>query len=207
MIKYNDRERTIALAGIYQAAALVQQTARRGLADTEAMGASIHSLFQIDAENVPEVFGGIPAVSKGLRVLYHQLAGEEKRDNEMTGYLLSMIQLERKLANQGERLSQIQQGIQETRAKLTHFPELHSNILASLADIYSKSISNMQPRIMVSGEPVYLQNPENVNKIRSLLLAGIRSAMLWHQTGGRRRQLLFNRKSYISEANWLLNQV
>lgn len=204
---YSDRDRTIALAGIFQAASLVQQIARRGLADSDAMGASIHSLFQIDAESVVDIFGGLQGISKGLRELHRQLAGEAKRDNELTGYLLSLIQLERKLTHQASRMSQIQEGIRETKAKLTHFPEIHSNILASLADIYASNISKLQPRVMVSGEPVYLQNPDNVNKIRSLLLSGIRSAILWRQTGGRRRQFLFNRKSYARQAKWLLNQL
>jgi len=206
-MKYNDQDRTFALAGIYQAAALVQQIARRGMADTEAMGASIHSLFQIDTETVAAVFGGTSGVTKGLRELHRQLSGEVKRDNELTGYLLNLIQLERKLARQSGRLERIREGIQETRAKLIHFPEIHANILASLADIYVTNISSLQPRIMVNGEPVYLQNPENVNKIRSLLLSGIRSAMLWRQTGGRRRQFLFDRKRYLSEARRLLNSL
>ncbi|MDJ0805800.1 MAG: high frequency lysogenization protein HflD [Gammaproteobacteria bacterium] len=206
-MKYDDQDRAIALAGIYQAATLVQQIARRGMADTQAMGASIHSIFQIDAESVADVYGGLSGIGKGLRAAYHQLLGEVKRDNELTSYLLSLIQLERKLTRRTDRLDRIHAGIQETRAKLTHFPEIHSNILASLADIYAQNISTLQPRIMVSGEPVYLQNPDNVNKIRSLLFAGIRSAMLWRQTGGRRRQLLLTRKTYIKQTNLLLNRL
>ncbi len=206
-MSYSDQDRTFALAGIYQAASLVQQIARRGLADSEAMSSSIHSLFQIDASSVTEVFGGLQGITHGLRELYRQLSGEVRRDNELTGYLLSLIQLERKLSNQSDRLSRIQEGIQQTKARLIHFPELHSNILASLAEIYAKNISTLQPRIMVSGEPVYLQNPDNVYRIRSLLLAGIRAAMLWRQTGGRRRQVIFNRKRYTEQAKHLLNSI
>ena len=203
-MNYDVRDRTLAFAGIYQAASLVQQIARRGLVDSAAMEASIHSLFQIDAESVSDVFGGMEGVTLGLRQLYRQLGGENKRDNELTGYLLGLIQLERKLMRQPHRVQELQSGIQATKAKLTHFPELHGNILAALAELYLTNISSMQPRIMVNGEPVYLQNPDNVNKIRSLLLAGIRSAILWRQTGGRRRQLLFNRNVYLSQAKQLL---
>ena len=206
-MKYSDQDRTIALAGIYQAVTLVQQVARRGMADSESMAASIHSLFQIDAETVADVFGGLPGVSKGLRELYRQLSGEVRRDNELTGYLLNLSQLERKLARREDRLNKILSGIQTTKAKLTHFPEVHSNILASLADIYLQNISTLQPRIMVSGEPIHLQNPENVNKIRTLLLAGIRSAILWRQTGGRRRQFIFTRTVYVTQAKQLLSQI
>jgi high frequency lysogenization protein len=36
------------------------------------------------------------------------------------------------------------------------------------------------------------------------LLAGIRSAVLWRQLGGTRLQLLFSRKSIVSDAEELL---
>lgn len=206
-MKFDNRDRTIAFAGIYQAASLVQQIARRGMTDSVATEASIHTLFQIDATNVAEIFGGVAGVSLGLRELYRQLGGEVKRDNELTSYLLSLIQLERKLIRQDKRIQSLQTGIRETQAKLTHFPELHTNILAALAELYVNNISSLQPRIIVNGEPVYLQNPDNVNKIRALLLAGIRSAILWRQTGGQRRQLLFNRKSYVEQARLLLNEL
>lgn len=203
-MSYSDQDRTLALAGIYQAASLVQQIARRGVADADAMASSIHSLFQIDAASVAEIFGGANGLNYGLKQLHRQLSGEVRRDNEITGYLLNLIHLQRKLSRQRHRTQKIQQGILQTKERLAHFPELHQNILAALADIYANHISTLQPRIMVSGEPVYLQNPDNVNRIRTLLLAGIRAAMLWWQIGGRRRQVLFNRSKYSELAHVLL---
>lgn len=205
-MKYSDLDRTMALGGIYQAASLVQQIAHRGIADTQAMTASINSLFHLNPTSVDEVFAGPDGIKQGLRELNKQLSGEVRRDNELTGYLLSLIQLERKLSNHDKKMQQIKQGIELAQARLTHFPSLHSNILASLAEIYTENISNLQPRIMVKGEPVYLQNPDNINRIRSLLLAGIRAAILWRQTGGRRREFLFARKTYVEQAKRLLNQ-
>ncbi|MEW8367847.1 MAG: DUF489 family protein, partial [Candidatus Thiodiazotropha taylori] len=73
--------------------------------------------------------------------------------------------------------------------------------------IYAENISTLKPRIMVSGETIYLQNSDNVNRIRALLLSGIRSAMLWRQTGGRRRQLLFSRSNYIDNCKNLLDKL
>jgi high frequency lysogenization protein len=205
-MSYTDSDRTLAFAAIYQAASLVQQIARRGVADSDAMSASIHSLFQIDAASVIDIFGDVQGLLYGLRQLSRQLSGEIQRDNELTGYLLNLIHLQRKLNRRKERLENIRQGILQTRERLVHFPEIHSNILASLAEIYTQNISTLQPRIMVSGEPVYLQNPDNVNRIRSLLLAGIRAAMLWRQLGGRRRHIVFNRASYVAQANQLLKR-
>jgi high frequency lysogenization protein len=57
---------------------------------------------------------------------------------------------------------------------------------------------------MVNGEQQYLSNPDNVNRIRALLLAGIRAGVLWHQVGGRRWHILFNRKGLVDTASQLL---
>jgi len=206
-MKYTDEDRAIALAGLFQACQLVKQVARKGLADKDAMSANIHSLFQIDSEKVADAFGGLPALAPGLRLAHRQLSGKEPRDNELTRYLLSLIQLERKLIGQADRLKGIRDGIQLAAARLVHFPQTHSNILASLADIYVENISTLQPRIMVSGDPAFLQNPENVNRIRSLLLSGIRAAMLWRQIGGRRRQLLLGRTRIVTALESLLNRL
>jgi high frequency lysogenization protein len=203
-MKYNDSDRAIALAGLFQACQLVQQIANKGIASSDALNANIHSLFQLDSERTLDVYGSLEGIAPGLRLAHRQLSGTEPRDNQLTRYLLSLVQLERKLIKQTTRLENIRQGIQRASGRLEHFPATHSNILAALADIYSENISTLQPRIMVSGEPVYLQNSDNVNRIRSLLLSGIRAAMLWRQTGGRRRQLLFNRKPVIEALEALL---
>jgi high frequency lysogenization protein len=206
-MKHSDEDRAIALAGLFQACHLVQQVARKGLADADAINANIHSLFQIDTEQVVDVFGGLQQIAPGLRLAYRQLSGGEPRDNELTRYLLGLIQLERKLTAHPAHLQRISQGIVTTTERLVHFPQTHSNILAALADIYAENLSTLQPRIMVSGEPVYLQNPDNVNRIRSLLLSGIRAAMLWRQVGGRRRQLLLGRKRIIDTLKHLLDNL
>lgn len=203
-MKYQDEDRAIALAGLFQACLLVKQVARKGMADAQTMDANIHSLFQIDSEKVEDAFGGLAGLAPGLRLAHRQLSGSEPRDNELTRYLLSLIQLERKLIGKSDRLKAIGDGIQQAAARLVHFPQTHMNILASLADIYVENISTLQPRIMVSGDPVFLHNPDNVNRIRALLLSGIRAAMLWRQVGGRRRQLLLSRHRVLTALESLL---
>ncbi len=64
----------------------------------------------------------------------------------------------------------------------------------------------MQPRVIVAGQPFHLKDQAITEKIRAILLAGIRSAVLWKQVGGNQLQLLFKRKIYIEEAKYLLTQ-
>jgi high frequency lysogenization protein len=84
---------------------------------------------------------------------------------------------------------------------------LHENVLANFADIYHQTISTLQPRIMVIGDQQYLSSPFTVNKIRSVLLAGIRSAQLWRQCGGSRWKLIFARSKLQAETRFLLSKL
>ena len=203
----NDRDKAIALAGVFQAADLATQIAHRGMADSDAMEASIHSLFQIDADSVEAVFGGIAGVAVGLRVLHQQLAGTGGRKMETTRYVISLLHLERKLKNNQAMLRTIRSGIENSNARLDHFPLLHSNILAGLASLYTETISTLKPRIMVQGDPLHLQNQDNIDKIRALLLAGIRAAMLWRQCGGGRLSILLGRKRLLGVSHELVQEI
>lgn len=80
-------------------------------------------------------------------------------------------------------------------------------VIANLAHAYSQTLSRLTPRILVQGEPGLLKNPEVANRIRALLLAGIRAAVLWRQTGGSRLRLLFRRKRIVRGARMALSMV
>ena len=198
---YTVEDRLIALGAIYQVCLCVRRIATKGTVDTELMEPCIYSLFQKDAPTPAEVFGSPDVLAPGIRELANQLSGKTTRDLEFTRYLLALLKLEAVLNRRPALVERIAQGIEEARAKLDHFPLLHPNLLAHLAELYSQTISQLQPRIMVRGEPNYLQNPDNQNRIRALLLAGIRSAWLWRQMGGNRWKILLGRKQFLEAAH------
>jgi high frequency lysogenization protein len=185
----------------------VHGIAYEGKYDEESAKASIYSLFQVDAESVPAVYGGLEGIASGLNQLIGQLTGNEKRNAETTGYVITMMHLERKLSKELEMLELISNGIHIASTRLAHFPMLHQNILGQIADIYADTISTLHPRIMVHGDSMQLQDRNNVNIIRSLLLAGIRSATLWHQCGGSRFQIILSRKKIIANAMALIDEI
>jgi high frequency lysogenization protein len=59
---------------------------------------------------------------------------------------------------------------------------------------------------MVDGEHHILNVQENADKIRALLLAAVRSAVLWRQCGGSRWQMLFKRDQLIAEAEAVIEE-
>ncbi len=203
---YDNQDRVTALAGIYQSVACVARIARTGSADTAAIEPCIYSLFQVDAEDVPAVFGPAGAVSNGARQIVAQLTGQPERDLELTRYAVSVLKLERSLSRRPDLLARIGRGIEAAQGKREHFALLHSNLIAYFGDLYSETLSQLEPRIMVRGDSLHLQNPDNQARIRALLLAAVRSAMLWRQVGGTRLQLLFGQKRLLQEARRYLDQ-
>jgi high frequency lysogenization protein len=198
---------TIALAGIAQAAALVQQLATTGTADPVALESSIASLFISDEHGAENVYGGLPGLKLGIEQLADQMSGLKIANPEQARYAASLVFLENQLAKQPAMLKTIFAGIDRAQAQTEHFGLLHENVLANLGDIYHTTISTLQPRIMVNGEQEYLSRPDIVNKIRACLLAGIRSAILWRRCGGTRWKFLFYRKKIQAELQILLQQL
>jgi len=199
---------TIALAGIAQAAALVQQLATKGTADPAALEASIASILKIDSDSVIDVYGGgLSGIKLGLEQLNLQMTGYKIVNPEQARYSASLVFLENQLSGRKDLLKSIQIGITKAQAQSEHFGLLHENVLANLGEVYQSTISTLQPRIMVNGEQRYLSSPDVANKIRACLLAGIRSAILWKQCGGTRWKFLFYRKKIQAELQILLKQV
>lgn len=203
-------DRTLALAGLFQAARLTQQLAREGRADAVAMATSVHSLFMIDAATTAEVFGGTRGVALGLRLLRDKLAGRtEPSDMEIARYVVSLLALERLLERRAEAQDAIRRGLEAAEAQTkSDEPQggesLATTLLEKVAELYTQTISPLGPRVMVNGEQGYLANSLVAAKVRCALFAGIRAAFLWRQLGGRRWQLLFQRKKIADEANAIL---
>jgi len=206
--QHNIEERVIALAAIFQAAALVQQVARQGkINDIEAYNCIIESVLITSADNAADIYQGVSNVTLGLQTIIQQVANKKPLDMEITRYILNLLHLERKLSKQPQLLQKLGDGIDSAIAQATHFSPTHENVVAKLGGLYSDTISTIPPKIMVEGEHGYLNNPGNANKVRALLLAGIRGAILWQQCGGSRLQLLFQRKKFIATAQQLLQEI
>lgn len=198
----------IALAGIAQAAALVQQLATTGKADELALETSLNSLLKTESDSVLEIYGNdLANLKMGLTHLEAQLTGYEIAYPDEARYSASMVFLERELSEQVAMLRTISIGLDRAKAQTDHFSSLHENVLANFGDIYLQTVSKLEPRIMVNGVPDYLSRAETANKIRACLLAGIRSAMLWKQCGGRRWRFLFFRKKIQIEVQRLVKLI
>lgn len=203
-------EQTIAIAGVFQAASLVDQIATRGMVAQNNFETCLYSIFMTQPEVTEDIYGGVDDLpfnlNLGLKNLQDLVDRKQTDDNRnITNYALSMIHLERKLSSNPEMLNHIGKRINQILEQARYFDNensdplqnpaalTHPSVVANLASLYQETISTFKFRIQVGGDPRLLQNNENAAKIRTLLLAGIRSAMLWRQVGGKRWHLLFFR--------------
>lgn len=201
-------QKCLALAGVFQAADLVHALATTGQWQNDAAEKSLNSIFCTQPDATETVFGGVAGLRRGLQVLVSHLEGTRDPRNAYTmRYALGLLFLESKVRRNRKIAADLSSGIKRINQQIAHFSLLHANIMASLADLYVQTISTVTPRIIVHGEQTHLGNPQNANKIRALLLAGMRAAVLWKQNGGNRLTILFGRKALVVEAKRLLSEL
>ena len=209
----NTQNRAIALAAVFQCVDGVNQIANTGKVDEALYQTCINSILEENADNAIDLYGSLENLKVGFASMMHQLGSRQitpdgkPKDLEATRYALGLLHLEKKLNNNQEAFNEVIKGIQETQKKLEFFDKDHENITASLAEVYATTISNIGPKIMVKGEQTHLANPKNASRIRALLLAGIRAALLWRQAGGNRWKLLLERGKLQKQADEFLLQI
>ncbi|KAG1682791.1 tRNA-specific 2-thiouridylase MnmA [Nymphon striatum] len=180
-----------------------------GTIDQNLLDTCVNSILTDDADSAADLYGSIGNLKTGFSSMIHQLGSGQispdgkPKNMEATRYALGLLHLEKKLNNNPELFGKLIEGIKETQKKLDFFDVGHENIIAKLADVYAGTISTMSPKIMVKGDQNFLSKPQNAAKIRTLLLAGIRAALLWRQAG----ELLFEKGKLQRQADTFLKQM
>ena len=191
----------IALAGILQAAELVEKLANTGTAPAENFETSLASILKINPATIEEIYDGqvnfMPGLSLGFDALGTVLEQKKNEGSQRLRYSVGLIHLQGKLQSNEALMEVLGSRLQQMEAKLEHFELTHERTLAALASIYEDTLSTFRFRIQVTGNAMHLQNPAVVNKIRSALLAGIRAAMLWRQVGGKRWHFFVYRRKFL----------
>lgn len=205
-----EQDQALAMAGVFQAAALAQQLAHRGYEDEAPFQASVRSLFITDAINVGSVYGGEAGVKLGLDTMQERLSTTGRHsDLEIARYVLSLTQLGVKLDRHPHMIETIAAEIETLKPSVRqHNGEgLSSHIYTELARVYQATLSHLKPKIIIQGEHGHLSSPVVVDKVRTILFAGVRSAFLWNQLGGRRWHLVFRRRQTLACIQTILSRL
>ena len=196
--------RNIALAVVAQCAQLVHALATTGRADIRHIDACIAPLLVLDPNTNADVYPDAGLFSSGLNALQQSLGSKGVKElGEAVKYVLGMTVLQQQLMRAPSMQALIRLKLQHLAPQFpdaaetsvsTEAEQEPGHDFAALAALYQDTVSKLTYRIHVKGNAEYLQDPRVANKIRALLLAGIRSALLWHQLGGRRWHLFIYKK-------------
>jgi high frequency lysogenization protein len=198
---------TIGLAGMLQAVTLLRELTQTGKVNPAAYESSIQSVFRTEAKTAVEVFGGLDGVKLGLEKILHTFDVHHATDRLQNRYLLSLIHLQKKLSRSPKILNDLLKRLQQIQKQANYFSITHPIVISNLADIYLHTISTFRFRVVILGAQRVMHAKENMEKVRALLLAGLRAAVLWRQVGGSRLQILFSRAKIIATAQMLLAQI
>lgn len=199
------QQRVTALAGMALSGTAVQQIARSGQVQQAGISDTlIESVLNLNPSSTEDVYGSVAALSPGLRVLFQQLSNSKPNDFELTQYMVGMVHLARRLLSQPAQMQALGQQLEQVSRQYHEFGFERYRIVQSLASIYRERLSPLGRPIRINGNQRFLSDASNQHQIRALLLAGVRSAVLWQQVGGKRRHFLLSRQRMLNEVKNLL---
>ncbi|WP_226468318.1 high frequency lysogenization protein HflD [Luteimonas panaciterrae] len=190
-------ERILALAGLLQALKQVRRVAETGQAEGSVLETALDSVFRIDAESPEAVYGNVEALRPGLRLLREYFRNENK-DEALPRLALAVLQIERRFVRDGAMAAHVHEGILATAPLAERLGSTHPEVLTALGQLYADTISHLRPKVMVQGNPHYLGQNDIVSEIRAVLLAAVRSAVLWRQMGGSLLDFLWSRRQMLA---------
>ena len=190
------RQKTMALAAIFQAAALADSLARKGSVEPEAMKILLESIIIFDTDNPEAIYGNPKHLILGLRTLESCLT-------------VSGLQLESQLSKSDKLLNTLRQRLEQAQMQLMHFNNDVSaqGVVNNFAGAYVDTVGTLRFRLQIKGNQQKLQTVGVPEQVRAVLLAGIRAAWLWKRLGGRRWHLLFTRSQILDELRILIKEV
>ncbi len=185
--------RVMAVSALAHIAWMVNRLARHGQCDETMLAWLLERLFSTHA--APEQWHHALC----LRTLKRQLRGEYEEDAKaIMHYMMSLLSLEKILGRHPQMLQRIADRLRQIANGKAFFGDaVTSNTLAGVAALYGETISTLQPRIIVHGKPEYLNRQETTDRVRTLLLVGIRAAHQWHRHGGNHFRFILDRNRML----------
>lgn len=217
-----EEQQALALAAATQALTIVHDVATQGQFNTLHAEAVLQALTIYNPEETLSAYGdNIATLDFGISQLKKLFSDELNRD--IAQYLLAVITIERKLVCNNLMRQQLQSELQRIEHQLNHTqphddsddiltdefgdalngsaierPSLVSTEqLAEFAELYKKTASQTEPRIMIKGNHEFLQQETSANQIRALLLAALRAVSFFRHYGGKRFDLMMRRNRYL----------
>ena len=202
----NWEHQNIALCAVAQCAALVHELAIGKEIRQSQLASAINPLLILNPESVEQVYPNLESLTLGFSTLQSILGSNRlKQNSQIRRYITEILILRKSLSKNMIMQSVVRAGLsnlEPIRPSLidcmqTNQQEINEQnyTFEEISSLYRKTLSTLKHRIKVAGKVKFLKNEIVSNKIRGLLFAGVRSAVLWHQLNGRYwRLFIYNKR-------------
>ena len=195
MLIKNIDEQIIALAGLYQSCYVVSNIAWKGEYNEQDFLPLVNSILQIDSTVVKDIYIDIDNINSGFIYLKKQIIGDIfTRSSETRRYIESLKILSNHLMSDQKTITLMQNLLKELEENTSDLTT--DGKAEKLSEVYQKTLSKFEPRIIVNGENKYLTDPIQASRIRTALFAGVRATLLWEQLGGSKWKLFLFKSSF-----------
>lgn len=209
------KSETIALGALFQCCTQIQRIATTGYYDEKAVSCVLRALAVTDPKTVEDIYNP-DYLNVGFKQIIDSFSKSELTKSSDTIIVTKMALKLISLAHSVERNQRIFQRLSDeidalSKAVTTEHSdflndELNVGSISTqnnfhlFGSLYQSIISPNFAKLLIYGDERFLKDTDNQEKIRALLLAGIRAVILWRQVGGRRRFLIFRRKDILKYA-------
>lgn len=193
MFKPELKNEVISLGAIYQASSEIKKIAWQGKINNKFIEPLIYSVYQTTSNEIEDIYINLKRLNTGLDFLRKQFVGDVfSRDAEVDRYFEAINVLVKNMNKNSEIFSNLRDELSSHKENVTE-DNLHEHA-EFLSNLYLKTISKINPRIIVNGDNIHLTDNKNASMIRALLLSAIRSFILWQQSGGTKFRIFIFKK-------------
>lgn len=197
-------ERIIAMSAQFQSALIVHTLALGKQVSTPELSCVLQALYIFNAETASELYP-LALLRPGLEAVEEFLSRKwPKSKMPIFRYAFSFGTVAKLILKDAARSQSIRDHLKKNQYQLQHFEVTHPNVMGNLSDLYLKTISTLPKKIFLVGHKDILSQTAVMQKIRAILLAGIRAGVQWRLQGGRGWHCVVHRTKMLQRVRHLL---
>ena len=185
------------LAALYQSCNAISRIAWEGQYDEKEFLPLIKSILDVDSDDPLIIYQQPISLKSGFQFLKKQVVDDIfTRSSETRRYISSIKDLVKRINTSNIIDEQFRKRID--RINENEYEKNTDNIVLEIGQLYKDTFSQLEPRIVISGDNQYLKQDLNAARIRTALMAAIRSVYLWKSCNGSDLKFFLFKKKYIS---------
>ena len=184
------------LAALYQSCNAISRIAWEGKYEEKEFLPLIKSILDVDSDDPLAIYQKPASLKSGFEFLKKQVVDDIfTRSSETRRYISSIKDLVKRINTSSIIDEQFKKRID--RLNETEYEKNTDDTVLEIGQLYKDTFSKLEPRIVISGDNQYLKEDLNAARIRTALMAAIRSVYLWKSCNGSNFKFFLFRKRYV----------